>query len=90
MKILVVADLHYNLKQFDWVLEHAPRFDLVIIAGDLLDLAGHADIDTQIVVVVKYLNRASDMLFAMARRANKEAGVADVPWTPGVPGTPGE
>jgi cob(I)alamin adenosyltransferase len=28
-----------------------------------------------------YLNRLSDLLFAMARRANKQAGVADVPWT---------
>ena len=30
-----------------------------------------------------YLNRVSDLLFAMARRANKEAGVDDVPWVPG-------
>lgn len=29
-----------------------------------------------------YINRVSDMLFAMARRVNKEAGVADVPWVP--------
>lgn len=29
-----------------------------------------------------YINRISDLLFAMARRANKEAGVADVPWVP--------
>jgi len=29
-----------------------------------------------------YVNRVSDLLFAMARRANKEAGVADVPWLP--------
>lgn len=29
-----------------------------------------------------YMNRVSDLLFAMARRANKEAGVADVPWVP--------
>lgn len=29
-----------------------------------------------------YVNRVSDLLFAMARRANKEAGVADVPWVP--------
>ncbi len=28
-----------------------------------------------------YLNRISDLLFALARRANKEAGVKDVPWT---------
>jgi cob(I)alamin adenosyltransferase len=29
---------------------------------------------------VVYLNRISDMLFAMARRANRETGVDDVPW----------
>ncbi|MCH8825138.1 MAG: cob(I)yrinic acid a,c-diamide adenosyltransferase [Planctomycetes bacterium] len=27
-----------------------------------------------------YLNRLSDLLFALARRANKEAGVDDIPW----------
>jgi cob(I)alamin adenosyltransferase len=29
-----------------------------------------------------YLNRLSDLLFALARRANAMAGVADVPWKP--------
>lgn len=32
--------------------------------------------------VVIYLNRLSDLLFVLARRANKVAGVADVPWAP--------
>ena len=32
--------------------------------------------------VIVFLNRASDLLFAMARRANNAAGVPDVPWTP--------
>ncbi len=32
--------------------------------------------------VVIYLNRLSDLLFALARRANVAAGVSDVPWTP--------
>lgn len=57
MRILVVADLHYSLKQFDWVAGVASDYDLVVVAGDLLDLAGHADLDTQIVVVLKYLDR---------------------------------
>jgi len=32
--------------------------------------------------VVHYLNRLSDLLFVLARRANAEAGVRDVPWQP--------
>ena len=30
--------------------------------------------------VTIYLNRLSDLLFAMARRANQLEGVEDVPW----------
>lgn len=56
MKLLVVADLHYSLKQFDWLIERAADYDAIVIAGDVLDLAGHADLDTQIVVVSKYLH----------------------------------
>jgi cob(I)alamin adenosyltransferase len=32
--------------------------------------------------LVVYLNRLSDLLFALAREANVIAGVPDVPWTP--------
>jgi len=32
-------------------------------------------------LAVVYLNRLSDLLFALARRANHRAKVADVPWT---------
>jgi cob(I)alamin adenosyltransferase len=32
--------------------------------------------------VVVFLNRLSDLLFALARRANVIAGVSDVPWKP--------
>lgn len=32
--------------------------------------------------LVIYLNRASDLLFALARRANSVASVPDVPWAP--------
>jgi cob(I)alamin adenosyltransferase len=30
--------------------------------------------------VIVYLNRLSDWLFTMARLANHEAGIEDVPW----------
>src|ERR1700748_327876 len=60
MKILVVSDLHFGLTQFDWVAQQAENYDLVVIAGDLLDIAGHLDLDSQIIVVVKYLKAISE------------------------------
>lgn len=59
MKLLAVSDLHFGLTQFDWIAQHAHRFDTIIIAGDLLDIAGHLDLDSQITVVVKYLRTIS-------------------------------
>jgi predicted MPP superfamily phosphohydrolase len=55
MRCLVVADLHYSLPQFDWLIRVAPQFDLVIFAGDALDVGSVVDFRAQIVVVNKYL-----------------------------------
>ena len=41
-------------------------------------LEREAPINRQTII---YLNRVGDLLFAMARRANADAGVEDVPWT---------
>src|ERR1700733_193352 len=57
MKILFVADLHYALKQFDWLTANAARYDLAVIGGDLLDLGSSLDLAGQIVVIEKYLCR---------------------------------
>jgi Icc-related predicted phosphoesterase len=55
LRCLLVADLHYSLPQFDWVLAVATHFDLVIVAGDALDIGSSVDFRAQIVVVRKYL-----------------------------------
>jgi len=57
MRLLFVADLHYALKQFDWLNANARSYDAVIIGGDLLDVGSALDIDVQIVVMEKYLAR---------------------------------
>jgi Icc-related predicted phosphoesterase len=57
MNILLVADLHYALKQFDWVLSVAVDHDAVVIAGDLLETASVVPLDAQVVVVSEYLRR---------------------------------
>ena len=61
MRCLVVADLHYSLPQFDWLLSAAPNFDLVIFAGDALDVGSYVDFRAQIVVVKKYLSLLADL-----------------------------
>lgn len=57
MKILITADIHYTLKQYDWLLRVAGEFDLLILAGDLLDAFSTVDPRVQIAVVEKYLSR---------------------------------
>ncbi|MEM1058578.1 MAG: metallophosphoesterase [Verrucomicrobiota bacterium] len=57
MKILHVADLHYSLKHYDWLLKIADRYDVVVIAGDLLDIVSPVNQPTQILVVQKYIKR---------------------------------
>ena len=52
-----------------------------LCAERLLVALAHTEAVTEQTVV--YLNRLGDLLFAMARRANKDAGIADVPWTSG-------
>lgn len=55
MRLLLVSDLHYTLKQYDWVDSVADRFDVVVIAGDHIDIAGFADSKAQIVVLTRVL-----------------------------------
>jgi Icc-related predicted phosphoesterase len=57
MRCLLVSDLHYTLKQLDWVADAAPRYDVVILAGDHLDISSAVDVRVQIAVVLKYLQR---------------------------------
>jgi Icc-related predicted phosphoesterase len=37
MRILLTSDLHYKLRQYDWLIGAAERFDAVVIAGDHVD-----------------------------------------------------
>ncbi len=77
MRCLVVADLHYSLPQFDWVLSAAPHFDVVIIAGDALDIGSVVDFRAQIVVVRKYLARLSELTRVMVCSGNHDLDERD-------------
>jgi Icc-related predicted phosphoesterase len=57
MRLLLVSDLHYSLPLFDWVSGIAREFDVVVMAGDHLDLTSLVDRRAQAVVVKKYFAR---------------------------------
>jgi len=57
MRILVASDLHYSLRQLDWVVTVAGQYDLVVLAGDHLDIRSYVEPDAQIAAVLEYLKR---------------------------------
>jgi predicted MPP superfamily phosphohydrolase len=72
MKVLFVADLHYTLKQYDWLMANAAGYDAVLIGGDLLNLGSACDADVQIVVVDKYLNRVRQKTRVLVSSGNHD------------------
>ena len=56
VRILLVSDLHYSLPQLDWVVDVAPTFDLVVVAGDHLDISSAVSLDAQSIVILRYLS----------------------------------
>jgi len=57
MKYLLVSDMHYDLKQYDWVLNQAAAYDVVVLAGDHLDISSRVDLRSQITVIQTYMRR---------------------------------
>lgn len=74
MRILAAADLHYSLPQFDWVGENVGRFDMLVLAGDLLDLGSAVDLDVQELVVRRYLKKFAATKMVMASSGNHDIG----------------
>ena len=72
MRILLVSDLHYSLPQFDWVVGAAPGFDLVVVAGDSLNIASPVPLDAQSVVVLRYLALLDDVTTVAVSSGNHD------------------
>jgi Icc-related predicted phosphoesterase len=72
MRILLVSDLHYTLKQLDWVTSVAAEFELVVLAGDHLDIASIVEPDAQIAVVSEYLSRIAAKTTVVACSGNHD------------------
>ncbi len=66
VRVLLVSDLHYDLARFDWLMQRVvdpvDAIDVAVIAGDLLDIASSVPLDTQIAVILAYLERLGAVL----------------------------
>ncbi len=72
MRILVVSDLHYTLRQLDWVASVAAEYEVVVFAGDLLDISSAVDPDAQIAVILEYLARVAEKTTVIACSGNHD------------------
>ncbi len=72
MRYLLASDLHYRLPQLDWIAEQAPDFDAVILSGDHLDLAGHADLVAQIAMLTRFFDRLADSATLIVNSGNHD------------------
>ena len=72
MRILAVSDLHYRLRQFDWLLGAARGVDAVVIAGDLLDVRSPVTLDVQAVAVTAALGALAGETAVFAASGNHD------------------
>lgn len=57
MKALLLSDLHCDPAKLDWVAEHAGAFDVVAVAGDLLNIFSSVDPSEQQETVLRWKKR---------------------------------
>ncbi len=86
MVILLASDLHYALPQFDWALAQLDDVDLVVLAGDQLDIASHVPLDAQIAVLQAVVDRLDEPHKLIVSSGNHDltapdaAGEQSAPW----------
>ena len=72
MKALLVSDLHYELRQFDWLHAVASEFDVVVIAGDHLDIVSTVPLQAQLVVILNHLKRLNQETRVLTSSGNHD------------------
>jgi len=77
MKCLLVADIHYDLRKFDWVAEAARFVDLVVLAGDHLELASTVPRPTQAIVADKYFRTIGSKVRLLVSSGNHDLDCDD-------------
>lgn len=82
MTILHVTDLHFNPRWFHWLLHQAPAHDLLVISGDLLDLAQTVPQREQIAWVSRWLSEYPRPLCVCSGQHDLEWDPLEERWHP--------
>jgi len=77
LKLLLVSDMHYRLRQYDWVYDAAPDVDVAVIAGDLLDIRSAVPLPAQAVAVSAQIGRIGDRGVLLAASGNHDLDERD-------------
>lgn len=76
MRLLLVSDLHYRLRQFDWLLTTSTdanaAIDAVVIAGDLLDIRSAVPLDAQAIAVTAQLKSLGAQTTVLSASGNHD------------------
>jgi Icc-related predicted phosphoesterase len=72
VELLLVSDLHYTLRQLDWIVSVADSFDTVVLAGDHLDISSPVEPAAQIAVMLEYFARLSAKTTLIACSGNHD------------------
>jgi len=77
MRLLLVSDMHYRLRQYDWVYDAAPDADVVVIAGDLLDIRSAVPLPAQAAAVSAQIGRIGERGVLLAASGNHDLDERD-------------
>ncbi len=81
MRLLLVSDLHYRLRQLDWLmtvgLGGELGIDLLVIAGDLLDIRSAVPLDVQAIAVTADLSAMGARTPVLAASGNHDLDSRD-------------
>jgi hypothetical protein len=66
VKLLLTADFHFHKPWFEWLLRVANRYDLVCIAGDLLDMFHPEGVVPQLIYVYEWMQMLTKLQVPVA------------------------
>ncbi|MGI9365611.1 MAG: metallophosphoesterase family protein [Rhizobiaceae bacterium] len=77
MKCLHVADVHYDLLKLDWIVDVAEDVDLIVMAGDHLEISNMVGREAQAVVIKKYFQRIKKKTKLIVSSGNHDLDAKD-------------